>query len=115
MFYADELIKLGITDEVREADLRHTAIWMSRVFLMLQMQFLENRVALELTRSDYVEAEEALVDMKNWFTRFPTILQASECMIEMLRGQYSHSVGCYSEAAFHCIEATKVKLITICV
>lgn len=31
---------------------------MSRVFLMLQMQFLENRVALELTRSDYVEAEE---------------------------------------------------------
>lgn len=36
-------------------------------------------------------------------------------MIEMLRGQYSHSVGCYSEAAFHCIEATKVKLITICV
>lgn len=38
--------------------MRHTAIWMSRVFLMLQMQFLENRVALELTRSDYVEAEE---------------------------------------------------------
>ncbi|KAG7537487.1 Chromatid cohesion factor MAU2 [Arabidopsis suecica] len=104
----DELIKLGITEEVREADLRHTAIWMSRVFLMLQMQFLENRVALELTRSDYVEAEEALVEMKNWFTRFPTILQASECVIEMLRGQYSHSVGCYSEAAFHCIEATKL-------
>lgn len=25
---------------------------------MLQMQFLENRVALELTRSDFVEAEE---------------------------------------------------------
>lgn len=25
---------------------------------MLQMQFLENKVALELTRSDYVEAEE---------------------------------------------------------
>ncbi|VVB10279.1 unnamed protein product [Arabis nemorensis] len=104
----DELIKLGITDEVRETDLRHTAIWMSGVYLMLQMQFLENRVALELTRSDYVEAEEALVEMKNWFTRFPTILQASECVIEMLRGQYSHCVGCYNEAAFHCIEATKL-------
>ncbi|XP_010443042.1 PREDICTED: MAU2 chromatid cohesion factor homolog [Camelina sativa] len=104
----DELIKLGITDEVRETDLRRTAIWMSTIFLILQMQFLENRVALELTRSDYVEAEEALVEMKNLFTRFPTILQASECVIEMLRGQYSHSVGCYDEAAFHCIEATKL-------
>ncbi|CAA7058050.1 unnamed protein product [Microthlaspi erraticum] len=104
----DELIKLGITEEVRETDLRHTAIWMSGVYLMLQMQFLENRVSLELTRSDYVEAEEALVEMKNLFTRFPTILQASECVIEMLRGQYSHSVGCYDEAAFHCIEATKL-------
>ncbi|CAH2070386.1 unnamed protein product [Thlaspi arvense] len=83
----DELIKLGITDE---------------------MQFLENRVALELTRSEYAEAQEALVEMKSLFTRFPTILQASECVIEMLRGQYSHSVGCYSEATFHCIEATKL-------
>ncbi|CAH8385974.1 unnamed protein product [Eruca vesicaria subsp. sativa] len=104
----DELIKLGITDEVREADLRHTAIWMSGIYLMLQMQFLENKVALELTRSEYVEAQEALAEMKNLFTRFPTILQASECVIEMLRGQYSHSVGCYSEAAFHCIEASKL-------
>lgn len=104
----DELIKLGITDEVREADLRHTAIWMSGIYLMLQMQFLENKVALELTRSEYVEAQEALVEMKNLFTRFPTILQASECVIEMLRGQYSHSVGCYSEAAFHSIEASKL-------
>lgn len=106
---------------------------------MLQMQFLENKVALELTRSEYVEAQEvkssvlflpifvfdslhhhfnnkdvpmvqALVEMKNLFTRFPTILQASECVIEMLRGQYSHSVGCYSEAAFHSIEASKVQV-----
>ncbi|XP_056850601.1 sister chromatid cohesion protein SCC4 isoform X1 [Raphanus sativus] len=104
----DELIKLGITDEVREADLRHTAIWMSGIYLMLQMQFLENKVALELTRSEYVDAQEALVEMKNLFTRFPTILQASECVIEMLRGQYSHSVGCYGEAAFHSIQASKL-------
>lgn len=46
--------------------------------------------------------------MRKWFTRFPTILQACESIIEMLRGQYAHSVGCYSEAAFHYIEAAKV-------
>lgn len=46
--------------------------------------------------------------MKDWFIRFPTILQACESVIEMLRGQYAHSVGCYSEAAFHYIEAAKV-------
>lgn len=51
---------------------------------------------------------QALVQMKNWFIRFPTILQACECIIEMLRGQYAHSVGCYNEAAFHYIEAVKV-------
>jgi MAternally-affected-uncoordination protein len=48
------------------------------------------------------------VQMKEWFIRFPTILQACESIIEMLRGQYAHSVGCYSEAAFHYIEAAKV-------
>lgn len=46
--------------------------------------------------------------MKNWFLRFPTILQACESMIEMLRGQYAHYVGCYHEATFHYIEAAKV-------
>jgi hypothetical protein len=46
--------------------------------------------------------------MKNWLTRFPTILQGSESTIEMLRGQYAHSVGCFDEAAFHFLEALKV-------
>lgn len=46
--------------------------------------------------------------MRNWFIRFPTILQACESTIEMLRGQYAHSVGCYEEASFHFIEASKV-------
>lgn len=46
--------------------------------------------------------------MGNWFTRFPTILQACESIIEMLRGQYAHSVGCFDEAAFHFVEAAKV-------
>ncbi|KDP45667.1 hypothetical protein JCGZ_17274 [Jatropha curcas] len=103
-----ELVKLGITDGVREVDLRHSAIWMAGVHLMLLMQFLENKVAMELTRSEFVEAQEALMQMRDWFVRFPTILQACESIIEMLRGQYAHSVGCYSEAAFHYIEASKL-------
>ncbi|KAK7385639.1 hypothetical protein VNO78_31390 [Psophocarpus tetragonolobus] len=104
----DELVKLGITDDVREVDLQHSSIWMAGVYLMLLIQFLENKVAIELTRAEFVEAQEALVQMKNWFMRFPTILQACECIIEMLRGQYAHSVGCYHEAAFHFIEAVKL-------
>lgn len=104
----EELAKLGITDGVREVDLQHSAIWMAGVYLMLLMQFLENKVAVELTRSEFVEAQEALVQMRNWFMRFPTILQACESIFEMLRGQYCQSVGCYSEAAFHYIEAAKL-------
>ncbi|CAK9134890.1 unnamed protein product [Ilex paraguariensis] len=46
--------------------------------------------------------------MRSWFSRFPTILQACESIIEMLRGQYAHSVGCYGEAAFHFVEASKL-------
>ncbi|KAF3454772.1 hypothetical protein FNV43_RR05220 [Rhamnella rubrinervis] len=104
----EELAKLGITDGVREVNLQHSAIWMAGVYLMLLMQFLENKVAVDLTRSEFVEAQEALVQMKNWFLRFPTILQACESIIEMLRGQYAHSVGCYSEAGFHYIEAARL-------
>ncbi|KAK9115976.1 hypothetical protein Sjap_014923 [Stephania japonica] len=104
----EELAKLGISDGVREVDLRHSDIWMAGVYLMLLMQFLENKVAIELTRSEYIEAQEALVLMKNWFIRFPTILLGCESIIEMLRGQYAHSVGCFNEAAFHFLEAAKV-------
>ena len=46
--------------------------------------------------------------MKNWYIRFPTILQACESIIQMLRGQYGHYVGCYNEAAFHYLERAKV-------
>ncbi|XP_061347505.1 sister chromatid cohesion protein SCC4 isoform X1 [Gastrolobium bilobum] len=104
----DELLKIGITDGVREVDLQHSSIWMADVYLKLLIQFLENKVAIELTRAEFVEAQEALVQMKNWFIRFPTILKECECIIEMLRGQYAHSVGCYSEAIFHYIEAVKL-------
>ncbi|KAL2239604.1 uncharacterized protein LOC105170478 isoform X2 [Sesamum indicum] len=104
----EELLQLGITDRVKEVELQHSAIWMAGVYLMLLMQFLENKVAIDLTRTEFVEAQEALVQMRNWFVRFPTILQACESTIEMLRGQYAHSVGCYSEAAFHFLEASKL-------
>nr|GEZ19513.1 hypothetical protein [Tanacetum cinerariifolium] len=50
----------------------------------------------------------ALLEMKGWFNRFPTILQACESIIEMLRGQYGHCVACYNEAAFHFVEASKI-------
>ncbi|KAI8574138.1 hypothetical protein RHMOL_Rhmol01G0331200 [Rhododendron molle] len=86
-----ELVKLGISDGVREVDLQHSAIWMAGVYLMLLMHFLENKVAVELTQSEFVEAQEAC-----------------ESVIEMLRGQYAHSVGSYIEAAFHFVEAGKL-------
>ncbi|WOL14418.1 hypothetical protein Cni_G23198 [Canna indica] len=104
----EELRKLGIADDTREVDLQHSAIWMAGLYLMLLMQFLENKVAVELTRSEFVDAQEALVQMTNLFVRFPTILQGCESTIEMLRGHYAHSVGCFHEAAFHFVEATKL-------
>nr|GEV31372.1 sister chromatid cohesion protein SCC4-like [Tanacetum cinerariifolium] len=103
-----ELAKYGIADGTTEVDLQHSAIWMAGVYLMILMQFLENKVAMELTRSEFVEAQEALLEMKGWFNRFPTILQACESIIEMLRGQYAHCVACYNEAAFHFVEASKL-------
>ncbi|XP_071720041.1 sister chromatid cohesion protein SCC4 [Rutidosis leptorrhynchoides] len=103
-----ELVKYGIFDGTTEVDLQHSAIWMAGVYLMILMQFLENKVAIELTRSEFVEAQEALLEMKDWFNRFPTILQACESIIEMLRGQYAHCVACYNEAAFHFVEAGKL-------
>ncbi|KAF6163807.1 hypothetical protein GIB67_016147, partial [Kingdonia uniflora] len=104
----EELMKLGITSGVREVDLQNSAIWMAGVYLMLLMQFLENKVAIELTRSEFSEAQEALMEMKSWFVRFSTILQVCESIIEMLRGQYNHSLGSFTEAAFHFLEAAKL-------
>lgn len=41
-----------------EVDLQHSAIWTAGVYLMLLMQFLENKIAVDLTRADFVEAQE---------------------------------------------------------
>ncbi|CAN1312617.1 Sister chromatid cohesion protein SCC4 [Linum perenne] len=103
-----ELVKLGINEGVKEVDLQHSSIWMAGVYLMLLMQFLENSVAMELTRSEFVAAQEVLLQMKDLFVRFPTILQGCDCVIEVLRGQYAHYVGCHNEAAFHFVEAAKI-------
>ncbi|CAO1939105.1 unnamed protein product [Urochloa humidicola] len=104
----DELVKLGIVDGVTEVKLEHSTLWTTGLYLTLLLQFLENKVAVELTRSEFVEAQEALAQMKDWFSRFPTLLQGCESTIEMLRGQYAHSVGCFDEAAFHFLQAMKL-------
>ncbi|KAF6146598.1 hypothetical protein GIB67_008884 [Kingdonia uniflora] len=104
----EELMKPGITGGVREVDLQNSAIWMAGVYLMLFMQFLENKVAIELTHFEFSEAQEALVEMKSWFVRFLTILQVCESIIEMLRGQYAQSLGSFTEAAFYFLEAAKL-------
>ncbi|VAH46996.1 unnamed protein product [Triticum turgidum subsp. durum] len=54
----EELSKLGIVDGVTEGDLEHSTIWTAGLYLMLLLQFLENNVAVELTRSEFVEAQE---------------------------------------------------------
>ncbi|KAF8765974.1 hypothetical protein HU200_008016 [Digitaria exilis] len=104
----DELLKLGIVDGVTEANLEHSTLWTVGLYLTLLLQFLENKVAVDLTRSEFVEAQSALAQMKSWFTRFPTVLRGCESTIQMLRGQYAHSVGCFDEAAFHFLEAIKL-------
>ncbi|GJY46571.1 putative ribonuclease H-like domain-containing protein [Tanacetum coccineum] len=81
---------------------------MDGVYLMILMQFLENKVAMELTRSEFVKAQEALLEMRGWFNRFPIILQACEIIIETLRKKYAHCVSCYNETAFNFVEASKV-------
>lgn len=49
------LVELSFLAEV---DLQHSSIWMAGVYLMLLIQFLENKVAIELTRAEFVEAQE---------------------------------------------------------
>lgn len=39
-------------------NLQHSAIWMAGVYLMLLMQLLENKVVVDLTRSEFVDAQE---------------------------------------------------------
>jgi hypothetical protein len=52
------LIELSFLAEV---DLQHSSIWMAGVYLMLLIQFLENKVAIDLTRAEFVEAQEVVM------------------------------------------------------
>lgn len=49
------LVKLSCSTE---ADLQQSSIYMAGVYLMLLIQFLENKVAIELTRTEFAEAQE---------------------------------------------------------
>ncbi|KAI4384381.1 hypothetical protein MLD38_002546 [Melastoma candidum] len=100
----DELAELGITDSRFAAFCDLDA----RCVFDATCAILGSKVAAELTRSEFTVARDALIQMKDWFVRFPTLLQACESIIQMLRGQYAHSVGCYSESAFHYVEAAKL-------
>lgn len=51
-------------------NLQHSAIWMAGVYLTLLMQFLENKVAMELTRSEFVEAQEVSACLKAYLCLF---------------------------------------------
>ncbi|KAG0591394.1 hypothetical protein M758_1G168900 [Ceratodon purpureus] len=103
-----ELQKLGITPQVTEADLQHWAMWTGGVYLLLLTQLLENKVVIELTEADYVEAQKSLVQLVEWKRRFPTMLQGSESNIQLLLGHYAHSMGCFRESALHFMQASKV-------
>lgn len=104
----DELQKLGITTDITEVDLQHWAIWVAGVYLILLLQLLENKIITDLTRTEFSEAQESLMQVVDWFGRFPTILQGCETTIQMLLGQYAHAVGCFNEAALHFIEAARL-------
>lgn len=43
-----------------EVDLKKSDIWTGGLYLTLLMQFLENKIAVELTRSEFVQAREVV-------------------------------------------------------
>ncbi|KAI5077473.1 hypothetical protein GOP47_0007297 [Adiantum capillus-veneris] len=104
----DDLQKLGITTAATEVDLQHWAIWVSGVYLILLLQLLENKVIIDLTRTEFAEAQKSLIELLDWFNRFPTILQGCETTIQMLLGHYAHSLGCFNEASLHFQEAARL-------
>lgn len=103
-----ELGKLGIIGDVREVDFQHWETWMAGVYLMFLVQLLENTTIIELTHTKFLEAQKVLKKIVDWFGHFPTILQGCENTIQMILGQYAHSLGFFNEFALHFIEATKL-------
>lgn len=104
----NELQKLGVTTDATEVDLQHWAIWVSGVYLILLLQLIENKICIDLTETEFSEAQKSLMQLLDWFNRFPTILQGCETTIHMLLGHYAHSVGCFSDAALHFQESARL-------
>ncbi|KAJ7563492.1 hypothetical protein O6H91_03G112700 [Diphasiastrum complanatum] len=104
----DELSILGITKDIKEGNLQHWAIWMAGVYLILLAQLLENKIIIDLTRTEFLDAQESLLQVTDLFLRFPMILQGCEGTIRMLLGHYAHAVGCFQEAALHFLQAAKI-------
>lgn len=75
--YLNCLCLYKLTGLCAEVDLQHSAIWMAGLYLMLLMQFLENKVAVELTRSEFVEAQQVkrvCYNTSDWFSWSKEIL-----------------------------------------
>ncbi|KAL2632427.1 hypothetical protein R1flu_017113 [Riccia fluitans] len=104
----EELGRLGVTNDVSEADLQHWAIWIVGIYLVLLLQLLENKAIINLTQTDLLATQEALVQILDYYTRFATMLQGFESNIHSLLGHYAHTMGCYQEAVFHFGEAFKM-------
>ncbi len=56
----------------------------------------------------WVWQSQSLVQIVDWHERFPRMLQGSQSNVQLLLGHYSHSVGCFHEAALHFLEGAKV-------
>jgi hypothetical protein len=54
----DSICNLAELSCLAEMDLEHSSIHMAGVYLKLLIQFLENKVAIELTRAEFIEAQE---------------------------------------------------------
>jgi MAternally-affected-uncoordination protein len=56
----------------------------------------------------WVWQSQSLVQIVDWHERFPRMLQGSQSNVQLLLGHYSHSVGCFHEAALHFLEGAKL-------
>lgn len=74
-----------------EVNLQHSAIWMAGVYLTLLMQFLENKVAMELTRSEFVEAQEVSACLKTYLCVF--LISRWLHVMSIVKSIYVHLAG----------------------
>lgn len=74
-------------------DLQHSAIWIASVYLMLLMHLLENKVAVDLTRSEFVEAQEVCFLALSISVHCHSISQSSmEYLLKMKSSQLTNLI-----------------------